>query len=141
MRTASGFPLLSESTHTDVSCLTSVFGMGTGISSLLWQSSKLHNLYLYKVYSFITSMNLSRKEAREKIEDFFKSIKDKTPEEIKKIKKLASHHHIRLAEKRRLFCQKCYSTKLKTRKITKNKKTLECQNCGNLIRYNLVRTS
>ena len=50
---------------------------------------------------------LSKTEAQEKIKDFFSHIKHKTPEEIKKIKKLAMNHNIKLGDKRKLFCKKC----------------------------------
>jgi hypothetical protein len=72
---------------------------------------------------------LPKKEAMEKIEEFFKSINHKTPKEIKKIKKLAMKHSIKLGEKRKLFCKKCFSVKLKTLS-TKNKiKKGVCENC------------
>jgi len=51
---------------------------------------------------------LSKSEAQKQIEDFFKTIHCKTPKEVKKIKKLAMAHNIKLGEKRKLFCKKCY---------------------------------
>lgn len=79
----------------------------------------------------------SKKEAEKEIEEFFKNIKDKTPKEIKKIKRLAMHHNIKLKDKREKFCKKCYSPNLKT-KTTKNKtKTVECQNCQHKMRWKL----
>lgn len=79
---------------------------------------------------------ISKTEAKEKIEKFFEKINNKSREEIKKIKKLASHYHIRLGEKRKLFCKYCSSTKLKTRKISRNRKTVECE-CGRLMRWKI----
>ena len=38
-KTASAFRLLTETNVTDVTCLTSVFGMRTGVSTKLWPSS------------------------------------------------------------------------------------------------------
>jgi len=54
---------------------------------------------------------LSKTEAEKEIEDFFKqeNFKDKSSKDIKKIKKLAMRHNIKLGEKRKLFCKKCYS--------------------------------
>ncbi|MBI2043123.1 hypothetical protein HYT25_01925 [Candidatus Pacearchaeota archaeon] len=52
---------------------------------------------------------ISKTEAQEKIKDFFSHIKHKSPEEIKKIKKLAMSHNIKLGDKRKLFCKKCLS--------------------------------
>jgi RNase P subunit RPR2 len=61
---------------------------------------------------------MSKTQAKEKIEEFFKKIKLKSPKEIKKIKKLAMSFKIPLKEKRKLFCKYCfspYSTKEKIR--------------------------
>lgn len=82
-------------------------------------------------------MEMNKKEAGKKIEDFFENIKEKNPEEIRKVKRLAMHYKIRLKEKRKKFCKYCYSTKLKVRKIAKNKKTLECESCGKLMRWKI----
>ncbi len=79
---------------------------------------------------------LSKLEAKEEIEKFFKSIKDKTPKDIKKIKKLAMHHNIKLGDKRKKFCKKCHSTKLKVNSIKKGLKTIECE-CGNISRWKI----
>lgn len=81
--------------------------------------------------------DLSKTKAKEKIEEFFKDIKEKDKESIRKIKKLASHYHIRLNEKRKVFCKYCYSTKLKTRKIRQNMKTVECENCKKMMRFKI----
>lgn len=80
---------------------------------------------------------LGRTQAKEKIEEFFRNIDNKNKEEIKKIKKLAMHYHIRLGDSRKKFCKYCYSTELKTRKITKDKKTFECKNCKRLMRWKI----
>lgn len=50
---------------------------------------------------------LSKTEAEQRIKDFFSHIKHKTPEEIKKIKRLAMSCKIKLGDKRKLFCKKC----------------------------------
>lgn len=74
----------------------------------------------------------SKKEAEKEIENFFNEIKDKSPKEIKKIKKLAMSYNIPLKEKRKLFCKKCfgaYSGKEKIR-IKNRKKIIECGKCG-----------
>ena len=44
---------------------------------------------------------ISKTQAKEIIENFFKNIKNKTPKEIKKIKKLAMRKNIPLKEKRK----------------------------------------
>ena len=50
---------------------------------------------------------ISKTEAKKQIEEFFKNIKNKSPKDIKKIKKLAMGHKIPLKENRKLFCKKC----------------------------------
>ena len=82
---------------------------------------------------------ISKKEAEEKIENFFKGVENKTPKEIKKIKRLAMNKKIALKEKRKSFCKKClspYSEKEKFR--IKNKvKSVECLNCNYVSRWKI----
>tara|TARA_Y100000310_G_C20548336_1_gene746743 strand:+ start:252 stop:509 length:258 start_codon:yes stop_codon:yes gene_type:complete len=74
-------------------------------------------------------IKLSKKEAQEKIDFFFKQ-PDFTPKAVKKIKRLAMKFNIKLKAKRKLFCKKCLS-KLKGKvKITKHYKTVECKSCN-----------
>lgn len=80
---------------------------------------------------------LTKKQAEEKIKDFFKNIKRKKPEEIKKIKRLAMHYNIKLGEKRKKFCKFCFSPKLKVKKIKKGIKIVECENCGKISRWKI----
>ena len=82
---------------------------------------------------------LPKTEAKKQIEEFFENLKNKTPKEIKKIKRLAMSYNIPLKEKRKLFCKKClnsYSGKEKVR-IKNNKKIIECENCGNVSRWKI----
>lgn len=80
---------------------------------------------------------LSKTEAEKEIKEFFENIKNKTPKQIKKIKRLAMRHNIKLKEKRKLFCKKCYSTKLKTLGIKNKIKKVKCETCGNIIRWKI----
>jgi len=80
-------------------------------------------------------MKLTKKQAEKKIEEFFSCIKEKTPEQIRKIKRLAMHHSIKLREKRKLFCKKCYSAKLKVRGIKKGIKEVICGSCNFVFRW------
>ena len=84
-------------------------------------------------------IKISKIEAEKKIHEFFKDIKNKTPKEIKKIKRLAMNKKISLKEKRKLFCKKCltpYSGKEKIR--IKNKiKSIECQKCEEINRWKI----
>ena len=50
-----------------------------------------------------------RKEVINQIEEFFKEINARTPKQVKKIKKLAMAYNIKLGEKRKLFCKKCFA--------------------------------
>ncbi len=81
----------------------------------------------------------SKTETKNIIEEFFSDIKNKTPKEIKKIKRLAMKHNVLLKEKRKLFCKKClivYSGKEKVR-IQKGKKIITCKECGYVSRWKL----
>ena len=81
---------------------------------------------------------LSKTEAQERIKDFFSHIKHKTPEEVKKIKKLAMSHNIKLGDKKKLFCKKCLSPYLKPSISIKNDFiTIECEKCNNRNRWKL----
>jgi hypothetical protein len=79
---------------------------------------------------------ISKSEAKEKIEEFFKNPQDKKPEEIKKIKKLAMHYNLKLGDKRKKFCKKCYSTKIRIKSIKNNIKTVNCEN-GHISRWKI----
>jgi len=80
----------------------------------------------------------SKAETKKQIDLFFQEIKNKTPKQVKKIKKLAASHNFPLREKRKLFCKKCFSP-YKTPKIRiKNKmKKVTCQECGYISRWKL----
>ena len=80
---------------------------------------------------------LSKPEAVKKIEEFFKNIQNKTPKEIKKIKRLSMKYNIKLGDKRKKFCKKCYSTKLKVIGVKKKVKSVLCEDCKNISRYKL----
>ena len=80
---------------------------------------------------------ISKKESQQKINDFFKDIKNKSPKEIKKIKRLAMHYHIRLGQLRKTFCKKCltpYSGNEKVR-IKDNIRIIVCRNCEYVSRW------
>ena len=80
---------------------------------------------------------LSKTEAEKEIREFFEDVKDKSPKEIRKIKKLAMSYNIQLKEKRKKFCKKCYSPDLKIKGIKNRIKTIECENCGNLMKWKI----
>ncbi len=77
--------------------------------------------------------NMSKKEVKEKIADFFKEKHDK--EKVRKIKKLAMSHQIKLGEKRKLFCKKCFSMNLRVLGIKNKLKRVKCNDCWNEMRW------
>jgi len=82
--------------------------------------------------------SVDKKEVKKEIENFFKNIKDKSPKEIKKIKKLAMSYNIPLKEKRKLFCKKCFSVYKNPKTRIKNKmKSVTCEKCRNIGRWRI----
>ena len=74
---------------------------------------------------------ISKSEAKKNIEKFFEEIKNKSPKEIKKIKKLGMRYGIKLGEKRKTFCGKCFNSyKTPKIRIKKGIKKIICENCG-----------
>jgi RNase P subunit RPR2 len=73
--------------------------------------------------------NLSKTEAKEKIDKFFERTSF-TSEEMRKIKRLAMKFRIRLKEKRKRFCKKCLSQLKGKLRISKEYKVIECEKCG-----------
>lgn len=81
---------------------------------------------------------LSKQEIQIKIQEFFEKIKNKTPKQVKKIKKLAMSKNISLKEKRKLFCKKCFDSYKNPKIRIKNKiKSITCKNCGYVSRWKL----
>jgi len=80
---------------------------------------------------------LSKSETEKEIKKFFEDINEKSPKEIKKIKKLAMRHNIKLGWLRKKFCKKCYSTKMKVALVKNGVKTVKCKNCGFVSRWRL----
>ena len=83
---------------------------------------------------------LSKKDAEKEIKQFFKNLKNKTPREVKKIKRLAMKYNIKLKELRKLFCKKCYSifnAKNSEIRIKKGIKIVKCKKCGCVNRWKM----
>ncbi len=80
---------------------------------------------------------LSKEEAKKRIIGFFKDIKGKNPKEIKKIKRIAMSHNIKLGNLKKQFCKTCFSTRLKVKGIKNKIKTVECRECGNIARWKI----
>ncbi len=80
---------------------------------------------------------ISKTNAEKEIKEFFENIKNKSPKEVKKIKKFAMSHNFPLKNLRKRFCKKCYSPNLKIKSIKRGIKIIECENCRNLMRWKL----
>ena len=78
----------------------------------------------------------SKRETEKQIKEFFKDIKNKTPKEVKKIKKLAMRHSIKLGDFKKKFCKKCFTPYLNPEiRIKKGFKIVKCKNCYYGSRY------
>ncbi len=73
--------------------------------------------------------NLSKREAQDKINEFFKK-EYFGSKEVRKIKRLAMKHNIKLGKFRTKFCKKCLSQLKGKTRISKTHKTIICQSCG-----------
>ena len=85
---------------------------------------------------------ISKTKAMKEIQGFFSNIKNKTPKEVKKIKRLAMSYNLHLKEKRKLFCKRClipYSKKEKVR-IKNKTKIITCKTCNYISRWK-IKTS
>lgn len=80
---------------------------------------------------------LTKQEAEKEIKLFFENIKNKSQKEIKKTKRLAMRYNIKLGKKRKLFCKKCFSPRLKVKRIKNKIKIIQCQECGKISRWKL----
>lgn len=74
-------------------------------------------------------IKVNKPEVKKKIEEFFKQ-KDFTPEQLKKIKRLAMKFKMKLGEKRKFFCKKCFNPLAGKLRVSKTHKTIECKFCG-----------
>jgi RNase P subunit RPR2 len=82
---------------------------------------------------------ISKTEAEKQIEEFFSDIESKTPKEIKKIKKLAMSQSIKLGDKRKLFCKKCFNPYISPSIHVKNGFIkIICENCEANSRWKII---
>ena len=73
---------------------------------------------------------LSKTLATGEIQEFFSDMKNKTPKQVKKIKKLAMSHNIKLGDKKKLFCKKCLTPYMHPSIRIKNDMiTIICDSC------------
>jgi len=88
-------------------------------------------------FFILMKKELNKTQAKERIDKFFQK-SDFSPEQLKKIKRLAMKFNIKLGNYRKLFCKKCLYPLAGKLSITKSHKTIECKHCGfrNKIRIN-----
>ena len=82
--------------------------------------------------------NLSKSEIEEKIKHVFSG--NPSPDEIRKIKKLAMSKNIKLGELRKRFCKKCYALFNSSNseiRIKRGFKTVKCKECGFVSRWRI----
>ncbi|MFH1359354.1 MAG: hypothetical protein ABIH37_05685 [archaeon] len=80
----------------------------------------------------------AKTEIQKEIQEFFSNIKNKTPKEIKKIKRLAMSKNIYLKDLRKKFCKKCLNPYVNPKTRIKNKtKSITCKNCGFISRWKI----
>mgnify|MGYP001610670630 CR=1 FL=1 len=72
---------------------------------------------------------LSKTEAKKKIDEFFRKEKFNS-DEVRKIKRIAMKHNIKLGSYRKSFCKKCLSQLKGKIRINKGYKTVKCEVCG-----------
>ena len=53
--------------------------------------------------------NLSRREAQEEIDEFFRQKKTFDEKKVRKMKRLAMKYNIKLGPYRKFFCKKCFA--------------------------------
>jgi RNase P subunit RPR2 len=80
---------------------------------------------------------VSKTESREQIEKFFLNTKDKSPKEIKKIKRFAMSNSIPLGKLRKKFCKKCYSPLKGKTRINNKIKGITCENCSYVSKWKI----
>jgi|TARA_Y100000310_G_scaffold273090_1_gene288371 RNase P subunit RPR2 len=83
---------------------------------------------------------LTKQETEKQIKEFFSNVKNKSPKDVKKIKKIAMSNNIPLKNLRKFFCKKCYVVFNKDNskiRIKNSKKTITCLDCNYISRWKL----
>jgi len=79
---------------------------------------------------------ISKLGAKKQIQEFFSNIKDKSPREVRKIKRFAMSKNIPLKDLRKTFCKKCFAPyKNQKIRIKKGMKIMTCGDCGYISRW------
>ena len=72
---------------------------------------------------------ISKTEAKEKIDSFFEN-NNFSPEDLKKVKRLAMKYKIKFTNYSKSFCKSCLSPLKGRISISKTHKIVECESCG-----------
>lgn len=81
---------------------------------------------------------VSKTETKKQIQEFFLNIKNKSPNEVKKIKRLAMSQNVPLKKLRKKFCKKCLVPYKNPKIRIKNKmKIITCENCDYINRWKI----
>jgi len=81
---------------------------------------------------------ISKKEVKKQIEEFFADIKNKDSKDVKKIKKLAMNYKIPLKDKRKLFCNKCMNPhKNASIRVKNDLIRINCGECNHINRWKI----
>ena len=81
---------------------------------------------------------ISKKDSKTEIEDFFSDLSNRSSSEIKKVINLAGKERIKLGDKRKLFCKKCFSPYKNSKiRIKEGIKSVECEKCGYKARWKI----
>ncbi len=84
---------------------------------------------------------LSKSDTEKEIKKFFEDIENKSPKEIKKIKKLAMRYNVPLGNFRKKFCKKCFNPFDNSKiRIKKGVKEITCNHCGAVNKWK-IKTS
>jgi len=82
---------------------------------------------------------ISKSGTEKQVSIFFDNIKNKLPEDIKKIKKLAMNQNVKLKENKKKFCKYCFSPYSEQEKIRikKGVKSITCKKCEKINRWKM----
>lgn len=81
---------------------------------------------------------LSKIEVAKEIQEFFSDIKNKNPEQVRKIKLLAMKRNLKLGENKKLFCKYCFNVYSNPEiRINKKTKSVKCERCKKISRWKL----
>lgn len=77
-------------------------------------------------------------DAQKQIKEFFSDMKNKTPKQVKKTKRIAMRNSIQLKDLRKKFCKKCCSVHRNPKiRIKNGLKSVTCENCGYVNRWRI----